>query len=1143
MPNRINPDVVARQTLENKGITDAVGTYGDHKVRIGDASPINLANIKANKVPFAGFKTATKVARGREGLQKNAADTLKTLNRPGGKLNAKELLGSLKALQVNFDRLDALGQIPPSFRDDSAMLTFGPHVEHMSNAELAAVYQNFTSAEMELLQTALTREGQLNPDADDARNIASQLFDLQAMVLREVSVRVAAGEVFNAKGDISSSNLRTLVNTGAQSATTRERTAGEVKQGLETRKIDGISARQMGDVLRSAELTVNISPEILLGDNSIIANPDKPMKNIFHLAAENVLPKGEGYLSQRDAAERLLFPEFEGHELNPDERPLYGALNVSRREIGAVPLTAGYGTAAIVLKPEVAQRSTYMAEDTFYSPVLDISAERRENFYALLDGVAGEHLSPAFVEECRDPNSAKHAALEVWFNALADTPDLRASAFRMLPNELDLDGEGQEVFTAHLLQCFGDPAATRSTMATYDNLEALIPNMETVTSNSIARAVEDSSDGNLPRVHLAGVQYIEAQIHGPIVPSRDIAEVRIDINDIPLMEREETIARLTAFAQKTGVPVKVINYDMNSEVDALNDLSERTNEFNKGHWDPNKISAATTALEQNVQEKIIQTMGADAELREMIPLFIDQEVVRGNALGKMMSKFHAAVESLQNDPNRSFPSEESLVNAAFAKAATPVIKLKAELMQELENLHFETPQQKEAFAHWALSAKALRSPEELRIIHTHATAMADTLADLGNRDPQPTADEVFQHISVVNDAAGRDLDTFIASLHDDDFGADDKANELDRVSFMGIAMLKNGANSDTNLRQVSALFNRPEHEQFMGQMNRVLQVPEIEYAQDYGQLRATTTLVGLTAGNVNRVTGDRASQPQPFTADPALLPEQSRAMLREVCPHVARQIETEHPAYTGFPTVQGLNQLPSDNAGRRDFLINNLDANSDRGHAVRSFIFADAMSNILQNQGIEVDRNAVLCSATLPGDADRPREAMLSQFGQQALGSDYEEALSNAINGNSNHTVEGMLLQSAESLETGITRDFDAERFPFMAEGGDERGMEVDRMRDQLATEADLLQRMTSPLAMHGNAIRHLDEEILNAAQQNNQSAVDFYTEQRNDLMQVVEALQERESQLSAAELVGRYEQVITNNPSLFPLLSANYNS
>ena len=190
---RIQADPTVQQQLEARGITEKTGVFGHHKVQLGKSDPIRLDSIKANKVPFQGFTAATKIVRGQAGLTASAQDTLKILSRPG-QLDAKALLAALKTSQSYMTRLDKLGQLTPQQKENT-LWAFAPAVENMSNAELAAVYQSFNSGEMDLLQTALLREGQINAKAADARSSASLLFDLQALVLKEVSNRCVRGMV------------------------------------------------------------------------------------------------------------------------------------------------------------------------------------------------------------------------------------------------------------------------------------------------------------------------------------------------------------------------------------------------------------------------------------------------------------------------------------------------------------------------------------------------------------------------------------------------------------------------------------------------------------------------------------------------------------------------------------------------------------------------------------------------------------------------------------------------------------------------------------------------------------------------------------------------------------------------------------
>ncbi|MGX8718113.1 MAG: hypothetical protein ACQGQP_03295, partial [Desulfovibrio sp.] len=91
-------------------------------------------------------------------MQQSAGEALKTLAKPGT-LDAKSLLGSLKAMQTHYERLDKLGQLSEAQQQSMAWM-FTSKIESLTNEELAAVFQSFTSSEMDLLQTALQREAQ-----------------------------------------------------------------------------------------------------------------------------------------------------------------------------------------------------------------------------------------------------------------------------------------------------------------------------------------------------------------------------------------------------------------------------------------------------------------------------------------------------------------------------------------------------------------------------------------------------------------------------------------------------------------------------------------------------------------------------------------------------------------------------------------------------------------------------------------------------------------------------------------------------------------------------------------------------------------------------------------------------------------------
>ena len=126
MSSGIQWDATVQQELAMRGVDQSTGVYGEHKVKIGKGSPIRLDEIKSVNAPYAGFKTAQVVARGRAGVQQAAGDVLKTLAKPGT-LDAKSLLGTLKAQQTLYGKyirmaliLTLLGIEPPAPEGGSA---------------------------------------------------------------------------------------------------------------------------------------------------------------------------------------------------------------------------------------------------------------------------------------------------------------------------------------------------------------------------------------------------------------------------------------------------------------------------------------------------------------------------------------------------------------------------------------------------------------------------------------------------------------------------------------------------------------------------------------------------------------------------------------------------------------------------------------------------------------------------------------------------------------------------------------------------------------------------------------------------------------------------------------------------------------
>lgn len=1144
MPSRIQAAPTIQQQLASRGITEKTGVFGQHKVQLGTGSPIRLDKIKGNSVPYQGFRTATKIARGHEGLEKSSSNTLNILAAPGT-LDARKLLAALKTNGNFMERLDKLGQLTEAQKGNS-LWSFAPAVEKLSNTELAAVYQNFTSAEMDLLQTALRHEGLNNPKANDARHAASQLFDLQALVLKEMSNRVSNGmlddlsakEPENAAKyenmrpaslsrqyaqkdvlptahthDITAANLHTLANVAAESATRRENTATAETQKLSSR---GISAtpKEMGDLLRESPLTINLPARRLLRDNSFILNPDQPMPNAFHIQQQGTINKGASYMPRRNETEKLLFPELKGHDVIADERPVYGALNTQRAQKG--PAKRDYGHCVIVLKPEVARRATFIAEDTFYSPAISITPERKEEFYKLLDGSG---LPIETVVALKDPESAEHRAMETYLDGGLNVKDVTATFFKNPPTETGISGTvNKDLFAAVALQAFGDKAATRSKVASYDNLESLLPNLNDLNGAMLAQGAEKRARGEDPSVRLS-MNYIEAQIHGPIIPSRDIQEIRVDLGEAPAGERMQLIARMDTFSHSTGVKVTYITDELNEwetsqslgtfELTDQNEEERIDNTFESGvryftdHVRQEVNDAIEEGLNHNIQNHIRSALN-NMDLTHLFPQ--EGEILRRSALTLIAKAIPRQVQTYMATPSNENTSPEKIAADIIERAAQPVLQKKADLLNKLNNLPM-TSEQRAAFSHWIRSSD-ITDPEELQLTFDNAQIQAAALQTIAKADPPLSAEETFRTLAKAAQLTDERTDTYAKGK---DYSAEQKFAAKNRASFMAYSLIKNGI-PPLSQEQMRGLYDRlhsPEMLSMIRQLRGIVTNEAImAEVNDYGLLNTLSTMSIFHLQNAEKEVGEKEVDIE-FNANLALVPEKNRALFREVAPQTMATFDKAYPAYSPFPAAAVPGSMPTTHTARRDFLVRHINeylshekgfdrgsSTHGRGHITRAFIFASVMCSILEEQGIPVDRNAVLCGITGydvgrqgPGvdkwekdSAQTTVKLMKSDFGQNTMGQDYEQEVIGTITKHST-TVEGMVLKAADGLDIGRTKTFDLNRMPFLrGKEGEDVPDEVKKLREGLAKEADLLQRFTDPMCQHREELNKLIMDITTTA-------------------------------------------------------------
>ena len=104
--------------------------------------------------------------------------------------------------------------------------------------------------------------------------------------------------------------------------------------------------------------------------------------------------------------------------------------------------------------------------------------------------------------------------METYLDGGLNVKDVTATFFKNPPTETGISGTvNKDLFAAVALQAFGDKAATRSKVASYDNLESLLPNLNDLNGAMLAQGAEKRARGEDPSVRLS-MNYIEAQIHG-----------------------------------------------------------------------------------------------------------------------------------------------------------------------------------------------------------------------------------------------------------------------------------------------------------------------------------------------------------------------------------------------------------------------------------------------------------------------------------------------------------------------------------------------------------------------------------------------------------------------------------------------------
>ncbi len=1202
MTIQINPDLVIQQELAARGIDSSVGVFGDHQVQIGKASPIRLDEIKSAAVPSAGFWKATQIQNGKDGVRLTAAEAVGVLLKPGA-LDAARLLGLLKACQTHLGRLAALGQLTQAQKDDGTWI-FTQAVRNLSNADLAAAYQMFSSAEMDLLQTALQREGEINPAARDARKAAEQLFDLQALVLRESANRAAAARLDDLRmaspndptlapeaarlpraateqygsvaggiqvdahgNDVSAQSLAVLVETAAASATERERSADPTQASLVRRRFDDVTVKQIGDVMRSKELTINMHLDTFLDQTAILDHPEQPLDTMWTLKERHIETKSEGYQQKRDAVELGHFPELKHAQAKGRTRPVYGAVNFQESLYGA----AGdlYGHVTIVLKPEVARRATYTVNDSFRTLSLTVDKKRRANFFALFGGAPG--IPDALKLAVADPNSPVRKAFEEWFDKMEQSikeGECSSNALGVesyLPDAVkalcDEERGDDQAVMALVFKCFADPSATRATTATHDNLESLLPHIGQANSSALAQAAKDRAQGRDAKLYLIGTAYLEAQIHGPVVPQRDIAEIRINLGGDPYhkltaTQQQAARQRLENFARQTGVRVVFTNVAPLDETLKVGDLAYNVKTVNATHLDNTAIDRRRDEFTADFQATVARFL-KDINL-DPVPAGMDF-FLRGKVLDRILDAFLRKLETYRHVETWEGDSV-SMVDAALDYILRPIVDEKFGLLQEADKLEYADANQKKAFADWLLQAGERIERTQVPHILRQATAQAALMRTWAAAEPPPAAEAALAAFAALPESHGTD------PRH---------------ASQVAVAFLFSDVPPPTPeaMKKILAILDSAPLRGMTAQIQAAATSTTLSTAADAGRAAALAVGLRTAADTVAGAIRATTKAPGPCLVPLSAIPAPVRTAIRQVAPAFADALDAAHPAHPPFPAPANPAALPQNKAQRKQFLLSQMEAYREkelsteqgvsvhgRGHIIRAYIYANAFCNIMKEQGVTVDRNAVILGITghdlgrggLGHDrwevqsGRQTNQAIRQQYGEGTAGEAWENEVANSIVGVPieppgqrkrtvpvSQTMEAQLLQSADSLDIGRTGDFDQYYFDFLRDKNGTVSPEAQKIRDQLADEANLLQRLTNPLCANYPTLNLLTQAASDA---DDDESMTYYQNRRNALDANIKAEMLAQANNSDNQaFIDGYEDVIRRNPQMFPLLTKYY--
>lgn len=560
------PEIAGTQESGTKSRTDARTSVNEanaaaRPVTVGDQS-LNIDEIGTDKIAYQGVTGETRARRAQEGIESAASGVMAVLKRPdGGRTDLTALVRKLNTLVYFCERAASLNPAGGAAgrRLEAALARV---LDSLDNGSLSLVYQGVMSREVDELKSELSRRlastTTLPSMHGTCESVLGSISRLEARVASEVAYRtgdettppvtqfgVAAPTQHTGDGEMTAANLKLLANRADDSLRKADAKLDAVDARLKSHGFTKVESRKIGDMLRANELTLNIHVENLLGWRDgkppALADPNFTLRNTFTSKEMQGLPSdGTGYLVKRDEVERYFFPEYGRGPVQGKDRPLYAALNTRRIEAGAAGVGM-YGSAVIVLKQHVKQQATYTLNDTFFSLRLDINAASRIRFERALRAELAGRARGGDVDALMDPGGSVCELLDGLFGRNDGTKMEAAAAAGTcndIAQKLAAIQKGQmrplDVNDVHaiMIRTMASAESPSDLTATYDNIETLLAKTSAFQAVGFGvHTLRRQGDPSAP-VKMVGCDYVEAQLHGPIVLGRDVEEIRIMLADL-----------------------------------------------------------------------------------------------------------------------------------------------------------------------------------------------------------------------------------------------------------------------------------------------------------------------------------------------------------------------------------------------------------------------------------------------------------------------------------------------------------------------------------------------------------------------------------------------------------------------------------